>query len=251
MTWTTGISDNHQIVLKTSLTLVKSYDLYYDRTWKFKIDVKDGILPPGAKVIIDIYKSKDLVTTNCTSLNKNTIICETQITTSSSTIKLTNETSKASSVEWKENLQNDYLCFLKVDLAFDKVYNIYYDKNDNKWKFQISKKSGNLPEGSKIIVDILYDNIPSTAICYFYSSKINCTVNETTQEKTKLVKLSHVKTEKSTVTWSNLEEDKDFYLECQLTYVKGENLRYENSKWLFDIYISKKIFQIIQMLLLI
>ena len=87
-----------------------------------------------------------------------------------------------------------------------------------------------MPDGSKIIIDILYDNLPSTATCYYINPKINCTVNEESQDKYKLVKISHLKTEESTVTWSNLEEDKNLYLECQLTYIKSDNLRYENSK---------------------
>ena len=230
VTWTTGITDNYQITLKTTLTLVKAYDLYFDSFWKFRIDVKDGILPPGAKVIIDIYRNKDLLTTNCTSINNKTILCNTEMTSSSYKLKLTNEKSKKSSVEWLLNLQKDYLISLKTELAFGEVYNIYFNKNDNKWNFQISKNSGNLPDGSKIIIDILYGNLPSTATCYYINSKINCIVDEESQEKNKLVKISHLKTEKSTVTWSNLEEDKNLYLECQLTYIKSDNLRYENSK---------------------
>ena len=238
VTWTTGITDNYQITLKTTLTLVKAYDLYFDNIWKFKIGVKDGILPPGAKVIIDIYRNKDLITTNCTSLNNQIILCNTEMTSSSYKLKLTNEKSKKSSVEWVTNLQKDYLICLKAELTFGEAYNIYFDKRDNKWNFQISKIDGNMPDGSKIIIDILYDNLPSTATCYYINPKINCTVDEESQDKYKLVKISHLKTEESTVTWSNLEEDKNLYLECQLTYIKSDNLRYENSKWLFDIYIE-------------
>ena len=240
VTWTTGISDNYQITLKTTLTLVKAYDLYFDQIWKFKIDVKDGILPPGAKVLIDTYNNNELLTTNCTSLNNKVILCDTQFTYSKYKIRLTNEKSKKSSVEWVSNLQNDYLINLKVELAFGEAYNIYFDENDNKWNFQISKSSGSMPIGSKIIIDILYDNLPSTATCYYEDPRINCIVDEESQDKKKLVKISHIKTDKSTVTWTNLEEDKNLYLQCHLTYVKSENLRYENSKWAFDVYISNE-----------
>ena len=240
VTWTTGIKEDYQITLKTTLTLVKLYDLYFDQVWKFKINVDDGILPPGAKVRIDINRNKDLLTTNCTSLNNKCIICNTEISSNSYRVKLAEEKTKASSVEWRTNLQSDYLISLKTELALKDVNIIYFDENDNKWKFQITKNSGNLPEDSKIVVDILYDNSPSTATCYFISSQINCTVDKDTQEKNKLVKLSQTKTEQSTVTWTNLGEDKNFYLECGLTYEKAENLRYENSNWAFDVYISNE-----------
>ena len=238
ITWTTGISENHYIVLKTSLVLVKAYDLYYESAWKFKLEVKDGLLPPGSKVIIDLYKTKDLVTTNCTSLTNNLILCNTVITTSNAKLKLAEEKSKSSSIEWKSNLQNDYLFFVRAVLSFEKTYNIYFDENEKKWNFQLSKKSGKLDTNSKIIIDILYDNNPSTASCYFYDPKINCTVDGLNQDKTKLVKLSHIKTDKSTVTWDNLDEDKFFYLECHLTYLKSGKLKYENSQWVFDVYIE-------------
>ena len=105
ITWTAGINDDYQITLKTVLTLVKAYDLHFVQVWKFKINVDNGILPPGAKVIIDIYKNKDLITTNCTSLNNKCIICNTEISSSSYTVKLAEaeEKTKKSSVEWKEN----------------------------------------------------------------------------------------------------------------------------------------------------
>lgn len=73
------------------------------------------ILPPEAKVIIDIYNSNKLDKVNCTSLNKEIIICDTKISNSSTIIKLTEEKSEYSSVEWKLNLQKDYLIFMKSE----------------------------------------------------------------------------------------------------------------------------------------
>ena len=240
ITWTTGINDNYQITLKTSLILVKAYDLIFDKIWKFKIEVDGGLLPPGAKVIIDTYRNNDLLTTNCSSLNNKLILCNTEFSSSGYKVKLTKEKSKKSSVEWVGNLQNDYLISLKVELTFGNVYNMHFDEINNKWNFQISKDSGSMPTGSKIIIDILYDNLPSTATCYYNDPKIDCTVDEESQDKKKLVKISHIKTDKSTVTWSNLEEDKNLYLECNLNFIKAENLRYENSIWAFDIYVSNE-----------
>ena len=237
VTWTTGVKDNFQITLKTSLTLVYGYDLYFDGKWKFKIKVKDGLLPAGAKVIVDIYISntQKYNRVNCTSLNNNVIICNSTITTSSSRLQLTDEKSEYSSVEWKSNLQNDYLMFVKSDLTFYSVDNIYFDESEKKWIFMISYN--NLPENSKVIIDVLYDNNPSLATCYVFS-KLICSIENITQEKTKLVKLSHIKTENSTITWKNLYEDKLFYLDCNLTYLKSENLIYEDSRWKFDVYVS-------------
>jgi hypothetical protein len=120
--------------------LVKAYDLYYESAWKFKLEVKDGLLPPGSKVIIDLYRTKDLVTTNCTSLTNNLILCNTVITTSNAKLKLAEEKSKSSSIEWKSNLQNDYLFFVRAVLSFEKTYNIYFDENEKKMEFPTFEK---------------------------------------------------------------------------------------------------------------
>ena len=53
ITWTTGISENYKITLKTSLTLVKAYNLKFSNEWSFNIDVADGILPKDSKLVID------------------------------------------------------------------------------------------------------------------------------------------------------------------------------------------------------
>ena len=47
------------------------------------------------------------------------------------------------------------------------VYNLYFDINKNIWIFIIQKNSVIIPLGSKLNVDILYNDLPSLATCYY------------------------------------------------------------------------------------
>ena len=54
--WIGGVDSDFQIALKAELYLVKAYDLIFEDSWKFKIEVGGKLLPPGAKIIVDIDK---------------------------------------------------------------------------------------------------------------------------------------------------------------------------------------------------
>ena len=73
------MNSNFQITLKISLYLDIAYDLTFDESWKFKIDVHGGILPPGSKVIVEIMNGNEHKSINCNSRDTNNIICDIQI----------------------------------------------------------------------------------------------------------------------------------------------------------------------------
>ena len=88
MKWNGGIDDNYQITLKTSLILLKAYDMTLDKTWKFRVNVESELLPPGAKIVIDILIGINSKSIYCSSLNSSLIICDTGSTTTTELIKL-------------------------------------------------------------------------------------------------------------------------------------------------------------------
>ena len=44
--WNGGMNNNYKLTLKTTSYLVRAYDLSFDNSWKFKVDVYGGLLPP-------------------------------------------------------------------------------------------------------------------------------------------------------------------------------------------------------------
>ena len=94
--------NNYKITLKTSLYLVRAYDLSFDNSWKFKIDVYGGLLPPGSKVIVDIKNgnlyNKSII---CDSKDSSNIICDTKIQEKNTgLIQILEKRISSSSVEW-------------------------------------------------------------------------------------------------------------------------------------------------------
>ena len=152
MKWNGGIDDNYQITLKTYLILLKAYDMTLDKTWKFRLNVESELLPPGAKIVIDILIGINSKSIYCTSLNSSLIICDTGSTTTTELIKLSENKLLDSSSEL-ENRQNDYLIYLNAKFELINVYNLYFNEDANKWFFLI-KKNGVIPKGSKLSVDI-------------------------------------------------------------------------------------------------
>ena len=240
ITWTAGITDDYKITLKTELTLVKAYDLIFDKTWSFSINVKDGILPPDSKVIIDIYKNTYAQTLICTSKNKNCIFCQTSITSSSDLISLSNFKSLASSITWKENLQNDYRIFLVKEMNYVNATNLTFDETDNKWHFDVFTRETRID--SKIIIDIFYGNKPSTATCISYKTSIySCIVDEKNQNKLTLIKISSDKSVLSTITWKNLYDADYIILSTELTLDQTGYLRTspdDGETWVFEILVE-------------
>ena len=239
--WNGGISKNYQITIKrVSLILIKAYDLTLDITWKFKISVQNGVFPSGSRIIIDIIIGTKPKALYCNSLNSVVIICDSGTSSKTDLIKISNTNISESGVIWTDNLQPDYLIFTNIVFEYVNVYNLYFDININIWIFLIKKK-GDIPFGSKFIVDIKYNNEPSIAICYnnVTEDELNCYVEKKEQNKKDLVQLYHVKTSESSITWINLSIDEKITLVSELTFVKGENLRRNGDKyWIFEIYIT-------------
>ena len=236
--WNGGMHNNYKITLRTSLYLVRAYDLSFDNSWKFKIDVYGGLLPPGSKVIVDIKNgnlyNKSIV---CDSKDSYNIICDTKIQEKNTgLIQILEKRISSSSVEWLGTNQTDYLIFLNVDIYYIRVYNLEFI--NNVWRFFIYINE-TIANGSKLSVDILYDNIESTATCYSNNNVLTCILDMKIQSAKALVRLNHIKSLCSSINWINLPKDEGIDLVTSLSYINADNLRFENGFWFFDIFISE------------
>ena len=241
VTWTEGITADFPITLNAELTIKKAYNLQKQGTnnnWIFDIDVENDsnlILPLNSKVIVDISETQYLA--NCTVNEGNKLSC---VSNSRGNVepKLVYLKSPKSSVTWSNTNEEDYYILRTAQLSFLSVDYLYFQ--DDKWHFSLKVTGIN---SAKIILDILYNNNPSTATCYGGRNHlINCVVNKDGQSITDLIKLKKEKPSgsESTITWAFLSGDKDIPLKTELSFVKAENLHMDAAKtnWMFDVYIT-------------
>ena len=242
VTWLHGIEDMVQISLITKLTIKKADTLTKnaDTYWTFNIETENSentLLPLNSKVIVDMSISEYLA--NCTAVDSNKLSCVSNVRGSEEP-KLAYLKTLDSSVTWTNENEEDYYIIRTADLSILSVDYLYF--KNNKWHFNISTSS---LYAAKVIVDILYNNNPSTATCYGGKNNlISCTVDNPTQEKTALIKLRKDKSTESTITWLNLNEDKDISLWTELTFKKAGNLHVETvgtdkKVWKFDVNIKE------------
>ena len=241
LVWNGGIDDNYQITLKgKDLILVKAYGLTLETTWKFRIDIEGGVLPPGVQIVIDVIIATQTKSLRCTSLNNLQIICDTGTSSNTDLIKLSENNLSESSVKWIEKRTPDYLIYLNYEFDFISVYNLFFDITVNIWVFFL-KKSGIIPIGSKLSVDILYNDINCIAICFYNidNDELKCSVERESQNSMDLIQLNHIKTSESSITFNNLLIDEKISLICDLTLENAENLQIgPDGYWIFDLEIS-------------
>ena len=240
--WSNTITDT-AIILKTDLTFVKG-TLSHPSNWFLKLDVKDATnnaLPITSKVIININNDgteKDVI---CTAKSNVLLECDTGITDLSiPNLTLKKEKSSSTSITWKNTETNEdfYYFYLETKLEFVSVDNLEFNQN-NKWQFKL--KTSNYPENYKIIVDVLYGGQSSTATCVKHpiNSEFKlCVVDNDSQSKSSLVKLNHIKSSKSTITWNSLGSAQDIITFASLNVKSVKGRIYQNSKWSFKMYLE-------------
>ena len=238
--FTAGISNNYEIALKTSLTLVRGYDLEFVGVWSFRMEVKDGILPKNSKVIVNIYKMTTLTTANCTATSNTCLQCVTDIKVDGYYIYYTPDRLLKSSVTWNKFLDDDYNFFLKDKLIYYDAFNMFFNKTIKKWEFYVRTHYG--INSSKVLISILYNGEDSTATCYCKNPYLHCMVNKENQNSKDLVKISQYG-EEATIEWTGLDNNDFITFLTELTLVKVENLRtspIDDKTWIFEIYVAEE-----------
>ena len=243
--WTEGfVGEYYQMNLKTQLKFVKGI-LSNTNKWYLNIDVndpKEGTLPINSKLTVAVTEGSTDKSIECFVISRLLLKCDTGLSSAVSDLpqySVKKEGSSTSSVTWTNE---------DSDTAFDYLYlstTLEY-KSDDGWSFSTNIWTFNLetstfPDKTKIIIDVLYAGSPSTATCTKDSTKspgaILCEVDKEGQSKNDLVKISYIKSEQSTITWTtnSLSGHKDITLLAKLNVNNANHLFYRESinKWEF------------------
>ena len=238
--WTEGfVGEYYQMNLKTQLKFVKGI-LSNTNKWYLNINVndpKEGTLPINSKLTVAVREGSTDKSIECFVISRLLLKCDTELSSAVSDLpqySVKKEGSSTSSVTWTNE---------DSDTAFDYLYlstTLEYKSDDN-WSFSTNIWTFNLetstfPDKTKIIIDVLYAGSPSTATCIKDSTKysaISCEVDKEGQSKNDLVKISHIKSEQSTITWStnSLPGDKDIPKPSEESKSSEESKPSEESKY--------------------
>ena len=239
--FTAGISEYYPITLQTSLTLVKGYNLHNSGTWEFLMEVKDGILPKGSKVIVTIFSlSPGLTTGNCTAVNKNLLSCQTAVKINCYMSYTDNRLLK-SSVKWNKFLDLDFNFYLSESYNYYSSFNLFFNRTLKKWTFSVDIYAG--IKDSKFTITVLYNEEPTIALCYKRNPYVECVVQKEEQNIKDLVKMAPLsqKLSEASVYWKNLEKGDFITLLTDLTFSEVKNLKVNpdnNKTWIFEIYVK-------------
>ena len=238
--WNSPISDE-TIILKTDLTFSKG-TLSIAGSWNLELNVnnpKNGALPIDSKVIIGIKKGTENLDITCNVESELLLKCDTKINTAElPALTLNRGRTQATSITWTNTETNEdfYYFYLNTQLDFISAYDLKFNSN-NKWEFKLETSS--FPEKTKIIIDILYDNKPSTATCIKESNQqISCIVDEETQSKDTLTKIYQVKSSKSTIDWRSIDGIQDIIMTASLNVNSITDVKYEGNKWSFKMNVE-------------
>ena len=116
-----------------------------------------------------------------------------------------------------------------------------FNDTDNKWYFTVKVVSSIM--NSKVIIDILYGEKSSTATCICLRAvEYDCVVDEINQNKKILIKMNKLKSEYSTVTFKDLDNNDNIILSTDLTLSKTGLLKMnpEDETWFFDLYVEEE-----------
>ena len=197
--------------------------------WSFKIDVKDGILPPGSKVIVDVSGSS--ITADCNAESSNLLTCETNNPSQKKPDHIILLRSPEASVTWL-NSDSDRPLTTKLK----SVDRLYFKESEQKWYFILTASLN--ADYWNLNIGILYGNKPSIATCLGIKNILHCVVNEPNQDSSTLIKLSKTRTSDTTITFNNLEEDIDIPIWKELTLEKCGNVKLVDKTWKFNIFIQ-------------
>ena len=241
--WSSEMADK-SITLKTNLKFVKG-TLSYDNSWFLNLNVEvptNNVLPVNSKVIINIQKGEDSMDVDCNAQTSTLLKCNTKLKTDTNSLPaltLKKEKNTLTSITWTNTEGNEdyYYFYLNTELEYISADKLKFN-SDSIWQFNL--ETSLFPEKTKVIIDILYDGESSTATCTIESKDTNvqkmfllCLVDNASQSKSKLVKINHNKTQKSTITWNNLGSDSDIITVATLNVLSVKQLAYQNSKWSF------------------
>ena len=226
----TNLSEDISIPLYTELTFDKSGTIkLVDNKWLFNIYVKDEDIPNNTPIILDINVIYHNLTSepetyystvNCVHQNKE-IKCELNVEPERAKfigieiVKERLEGSKSNVIKWHNADSLSYIN-LETNAIYAYANKIYQDDKD-KYYFDVFIQNI-IPLNSHCIIDILIGTNHDISHCIsneFYSLK--CEIEEN-KYITNEIYISKTKTESSTITWTNLNENQILF-SIQLEYI--------------------------------
>ena len=245
--WKDGITGNIAIEKKPKLTFVKGTYKYESNTWILNLDVTgmSTDIQVNSKIYVDLagitYK-----TLECTVSSNMLLKCDTRISSSSpgalDSYALKNSTIGTSGLTWENPLEelDSSLFYLEATLVYKSNGELTF--KNNKWQFNLLTSA--FPESTKIIIDIIYGGVASTATCIKDNSITTCIVDDDSQSSSPIeIKISKDKEGQSTITWSGLTEDQVITSNPiddtkRLTFNKVYDLTLNGDVWEFKILLS-------------
>ena len=264
--WDGKLTDDEIISRKAELTLEKIYDMEYSsrsRDWTFKIDVSDDNNMPNNAVVWVVVKvfetTTDIPITSYTtkycSFNNHVLSCSEGGGTSydrNYLLRLQTQQVRTwkGTVIWKNERQLFHdIPFIYTFNSFNKAYGKFFT---DKWHFMISAKYEEIaPLDAKVIVDILHNDVETTATCTLLqknsgaNGKLHCISDYATQKYTDTIKINTRKN-LGTVTWSGgltsqnnlVSEFSSVSEETQIKIInifKAGDMYFADNKWFFSI----------------
>ena len=243
--------ENDGIPFNINLEFIQIYDLKFDyekQNWFFKIKAKvddNKAIPEGSTfstgIIYTGYNDRVAFCTQDGSIESNIIIllCRPEYKVEEDfVISLNSENTEYSSIQWTKPLSLDDISMIySTELDVIKVDNLKYDTTQNKWNFNMIVSLTYLPINSKIKIDLIYNNEEATGTCILKeNNKFLCSPDSENQNSGDKFTISPTK-KNGSVTYLNRNIKLKF--EIELTYEKYYDLKYENSKWGFNLKLSE------------
>ena len=137
-------------------------------------------------------------------INNKILNCETSLNvTFNDLVFLKTEKSEDSSVTWKNVTAKSIPMILVTNATLSSIDKLYY--YNNKYNFYL-KLVNKLPKNADVIIDIIVNNTYSNMKCTMNdNNNLLCLVDK--YDNNTLIYLSKIKTEKSSLTWLNLEKN--------------------------------------------
>jgi hypothetical protein len=211
--WENFRSKDIPITISFSITYENSYNLNFkDGSWNFilKATTQSERIYKNFPFSIKIMHGpeKNLGIAYCYPIEDNTDLynCETDYEEQSSNdliiINGIKEAQEGSSIIWNTEFTEKKITFL-ASLHLVKAFDLMY--LDEKWHFKIEIEEEELPNGSKLQVDILYDNTHKDIASCIYNDKIlSCTRDSNIQSPSESLKILTEKTDGS-INWEEIE----------------------------------------------
>ena len=247
-----GITENKQIKpIELSIKYIEGFNLeFIDQVWQY--DLKGEIngetqINSGLLVYMNIKANNTQKIAGCTysSKNENQVILNCKINNNNQQLSdkiIIPNSQTTDSLSFNPALGNDMNIIIYKEIPFIEAKILYFNGENNKWGFLLITPYQLIPVSTKSKVDIFYNQELSSATCYSNdNSMLECEVDKNEQIETDLVTIHYIKSQYSTIRWSNLTKVYEIPIEKELTYLNSFNLVYTSTRlWSFKIKFSEE-----------